>query len=176
MDSSFPILYLSLLLALLAGAGWFVFRQILKTRKLESTFSQLQNKLNKEKGTAQEYYELGSIYLDKKLFAQAVGQFQKALKAKDLEGEENTALIYNALGFAYAAQEQYDLAIRHYKEALRLQPQYVTALNNLGFVYERKNLTSQALEVYEEALQSEPNNQTAKKRAESLRKRIETPA
>jgi tetratricopeptide (TPR) repeat protein len=176
MDSSFPILYLSLLLALLAGAGWFVFRQILKTRQLESTFSRLQNKLNKEKGTSQEYYELGSIYLDKKLFAQALGQFQKALKAKDLEGEENTALIYNALGFAYAAQEQYDLAIRHYKEALRLQPQYVTALNNLGFVYERKNLTSQALEVYEEALQYEPENQTAKKRAESLRKRIETPA
>ncbi|WP_017718586.1 tetratricopeptide repeat protein [Kamptonema formosum] len=176
MDSSFPIVYLSLLLALLAGAGWFLFRQIIKTRKLESTFSRLQNKLNKEKGTAQEYYELGSIYLDKKLFAQAVGQFQKALKAKDLEGEENTALIYNALGFAYAAQEQYDLAIRHYKEALRLQPQYVTALNNLGFVYERKNLTSQALEVYEEALQYEPDNQTAKKRAESLRKRIETPA
>jgi tetratricopeptide (TPR) repeat protein len=176
MDSSFPILYLSLLLALLAGAGWFIFRQILKTRQLESTFSRLQNKLNKEKGTSQEYYELGSIYLDKKLFAQALGQFQKALKAKDLEGEENTALIYNALGFAYAAQEQYDLAIRHYKEALRLQPQYVTALNNLGFVYERKNLTSQALEVYEEALQYEPENQTAKKRAESLRKRIETPA
>jgi tetratricopeptide (TPR) repeat protein len=80
------------------------------------------------------------------------------------------------LGFAYAAQEQYDLAIRNYKEALRLQPQYVTALNNLGFVYERKNLTSQALEVYQEALQYEPENQTAKKRAESLRKRIETPA
>lgn len=176
MDSNFAIGYLSLLLVLLAGAAWFIFRQILKTRKLESTLSKLQNKLNQEKGTAVEYYELGSIYLDKKLFSQAVTQLQKALKAPDLEGEENIALVYNGLGFAYAALEQYDLAIRQYKEALKQKPDYVTALNNLGFVYERKKLTAQALEVYEEALQYEPNNPTAQKRAESLRKRVVTPA
>jgi tetratricopeptide (TPR) repeat protein len=174
MDSNFPIVYLSLLLVLLSGAAWFVFRQILKTRKLESTFSRLQNKLNNEKGTAQEYYELGSIYLEKKMFVQSVAQLQKALKAPDLEGEENIALVCNALGFAYAAQEQYDLAIRQYKEALKQKPDYVTALNNLGFVYERKKLTSQALEIYEEVLKSEPDNQTAKKRADSLRKRVVT--
>ncbi len=176
MDSNFAIGYLSLLLVLLAGAAWFIFRQILKTRQLETTLSKLQNKLSKEKGTALEYYELGSIYLDKKLFSQAVTQLQKALKAPDLEGEENMALVYNALGFAYAALEQYDLAIRQYKDALKYKPDYVTALNNLGFVYERKKLTAQALEVYEEALQYEPNNPTAKKRAESLRKRVVMPA
>ncbi|NTW21009.1 MAG: tetratricopeptide repeat protein [Nostocales cyanobacterium W4_Combined_metabat2_030] len=172
MDDSLAIFYLSLLLVLLAGAAWFVFRQILKTRKIESSLSRLQKKLNSEKGTAQEYYELGSIYLDKKLFSQAAVQFQKALKSKDLEGEGNLALIYNALGYACAAQEQYDMAIRHYKEALKNQPDYVTALNNLGFAYERKKLTSAALEVYEEALKLEPNNQTAKKRATSLRKQF----
>lgn len=172
MDSSLPIVYVSLLLVLLSAAGWFIFRQILRTRKLESTLSRLQNKLSKDKGTAQEHYELGSIYLDKKLFAQAVVQFQKALKAKDLEGEENQALIYNAYGYACAAQEQYDLAIRQYKEALKFNPAYVTAINNLGFAYERKKLTAQALESYEEALKYEPNNPTAKKRAESLRKQV----
>lgn len=176
MDSNFPIVYLSLLLVLLSGAAWFIFRQILKTRKLESSFSRLQKKLNKEKGTAQEYYELGSIYLDKKMLVPAVAQLQKALKSPDLEGEENMALVYNALGFAYAAQEQYDLAIRQYKEALKQKPDYVTALNNLAFVYDRKKLTTQALETYDEALKYEPNNQTAKKRSDSLRKRIVTPA
>lgn len=176
MDSFLPIIYLSFLLSLLAGAGWIVFRQILKTRSVESAISRLQNKLNKEKGTAEDYYELGSIYLDKKLFAQAAVQLQKALKSPDLEGDENTALIYNALGYAYFAQEQYDLAIRQYKEALKLNPNYVTALNNLAHVYERKQLTAQALETYEAALKLDPKSDVAKRRFDSLRKRVVTTA
>ncbi len=175
MENSLPIIYLSVLLVLLAGAGWAVIRQVLTTRKVESTLSRLERKLKKERGTVQEYYELGSIYSDKKLFAQAVLLFQKALKGVDAE-EEKLAPVYNALGFAYFAQEQYDIAIRHYKEALKENPEYVTALNNLGHVYERKKLTAQALEAYEEALKYEPNNAIAKRRAESLRKRLVTSA
>lgn len=171
-DSWLPVIYLSILVGLLAVAGWFLFRQILRTRRTESTYSKLQSKLTQGKGTAKEYYQLGGILLDKRLYSQAVAQFQKALKAKDLEGGENSALIYNALGFAYAAQEQFDLAIRHYKEALDLLPEYPTALNNLGFAYEKKQLTTQALEAYEEALRIEPKNSTAKRRADSLRKRL----
>ncbi|MGL4377140.1 MAG: tetratricopeptide repeat protein, partial [Microcoleaceae cyanobacterium] len=76
------------------------------------------------------------------------------------------------LGFAHFSQEQYDMAIRQYKEAIKFKPDYVTALNNLGHAYERKKLTSSALEIYEESLKYEPNNDTAKRRSESLRKRV----
>jgi len=173
MDNILPLVYLCFLLAILAAASWTVLRQVLKNRQIEMALARLQNKLNNEKGTAQEYYELASIYLDKKLYGQAIGQYQKALKAEDAESE-NLALIYNGLGFAYFAQEQYDLAIRNYKEALKLNPEYVTGLNNLGHAYERKQLAPQALEAYEDSLKYEPNNQTAKRRAESLRKRFVT--
>jgi len=173
MDNSLPLVYISLLLVLLLAASFVVFRQIFRTRKTESTLTKLQNKLTKEKGTAQEYFELGSIYLNKKLFVQAADLFQRALKAEDLP-EAESALVYNALGFAYFAQEQFDLAIRQYKEALKLNPSYVTALNNLGHAYEKKQLTSQALEAYDQALQLDPNNGTAKRRADSLRKRLVT--
>lgn len=175
MENTLPIVYLSVLLVLLAGAGWAVISQVLKTRKIESTLSRLEKKLKKDKGTVQEYYELGSIYSDKKLFVQAIVLFQKALKGLDAE-EEDLAPVHNALGFAYFAQEQYDIAIREYKEALKDNPEYVTALNNLGHVYERKKLTAQALETYEQVLKYEPNNPTAKRRAESLRKRFVTSA
>jgi tetratricopeptide (TPR) repeat protein len=176
MDNTLAIVYLSILLALLSAAGFSVFRQILKTRRTETALARLQKKLTKEKGTAQEYYELGGIYLDKKVYAQAISQFQKALKSAEQEGEESIAPIFNGLGFAYFAQDQYDLAIRQYKEALKHDPNYVTALNNLAHVYERKNLTAQALETYEQALQSDPNNNTAKRRAELMRKRLVTSA
>jgi tetratricopeptide (TPR) repeat protein len=100
--------------------------------------------------------------------------FQKAIKAAEQEGEENIALIYNGLGYSYFAQEQYDLAIRNYKEALKLNPDYITALNNLAHAYERKTLTAQALQTYEQVLGLEPNNTTAKRRAEKLRRQVVT--
>jgi tetratricopeptide (TPR) repeat protein len=172
MDNNLAVVYLSILVGLLSFAVVTIFRQIFKTRRIESAFSRLRNKLTKDKGTTQEYYELGSIYSEKKLYSQAVTLLQKGLKTAEEEKEENVAPIYNALGYAYFAQEQYDLAIRNYKEALKLTPNYVTALNNLGHAYERKKLTVQALQMYEEALKNEPNNPTAKRRAESLRRLV----
>ncbi|MEG3859316.1 tetratricopeptide repeat protein [Microcoleus sp. herbarium12] len=172
MDTKLLVIYISVLLTILGSTSWFIVRQILKTRKIEMSLERLENKLTTEKGTVEEYYELGSIYVDKKLYSQAIVLFQKALKSKELEGEEDLAVLYNALGFAHFGQEQYDIAIRQYKEALKLQPQYVTSLNNLGHAYERKKLTAQALEIYEQALTYDPENATAKGRVESLRKRL----
>ncbi|MCM1985241.1 tetratricopeptide repeat protein [Lyngbya confervoides] len=172
MDQPLISLYLLILLVLLGVTAWFVLRQILKTRRVENSLSRLQNKLSEIQGTTQEYFEVGSILLTKKLYSQAVKQFQLALKAAEKEQEENTAPIYNALGYAYFAQAQYDLAIRQYKEAVKQNPDYVTAYNNMGHAYEKKNLTQQALEAYETALSRDAKNATAKKRSESLRKRL----
>ena len=172
MDTKLLIIYISVLLIILGSTSWFIVGQIFKTRKVEMSLERLENKLTLEKGTAQEYYELGSIYVDKKLYSQAIVLFQKALKTKDVEGEEDLAFLYNALGFAHFGQEQYDIAIRQYKEALKLQPEYVTSLNNLGHAYERKKLIAQALEMYEQVLVYDPDNATAKKRVDSLRKRL----
>jgi tetratricopeptide (TPR) repeat protein len=174
MNETLPAVYISILLVILTIVAIFLFRQIFRSRQVENRFSQLQNKLKKEQGTAQEYYELAGIYLDKKLFVQAVKLLQKSLKMADNIEPENKALIYNALGFAYFSQEQYDIAIRNYKEAIKLYPQYAIALNNLGNVYEKKQLVTQALESYQQTLEWEPNNKIAKKRAQSLEKRLVT--
>jgi tetratricopeptide (TPR) repeat protein len=170
MDNRLVLIYLAILVGLLGFTVIGVFRQIFKTRRQEKSFSKLRNKLTNEKGTIQEYYELASIYSEKKLYSQAVALFQKAIKAAENEGEENIFLIYNGLGYTYFAQEQYDLAIRQYKEAITIKPDYVTALNNLAHAYEKKKLTSQALEMYEQALKYDAKNAIAKRRAESLRR------
>ncbi|MBW4508023.1 MAG: tetratricopeptide repeat protein [Scytonematopsis contorta HA4267-MV1] len=172
MDSNLAVVYLGILVALLTFTVVTVFVQIFKTRRVEGSLSRLRKKLTKDKGTTQEYYELGSIYLEKKVYSQAISLFQRALKSAEEDGEENLAPIYNGLGYAYFAQEQYDLAIRQYKEGLKLKPDYVTALNNLGHAYEKKKLSTQALEMYEEALKFDPKNATAKRRAESLRRLV----
>ncbi|MEC4803190.1 MAG: tetratricopeptide repeat protein [Jaaginema sp. PMC 1079.18] len=170
-DEQLPLIYLSILLVLLAIAGFLVFSQVFKVRKTEGKISKLQNKLKKEKGTALDYYELASLYLDKKLYTQAAKLFQKALKSGNIEAE-NKALIHNGLGYSYFANEQYDVAIRQYKEALDYNPEYIIALNNLAFAYERKKLLPAAIETYERTLKCDPNNATAKRRVEALRKRF----
>ncbi|MEB3216247.1 MAG: tetratricopeptide repeat protein [Nostocales cyanobacterium 94392] len=178
MDSNLATIYLSILVGLLLIAVISVFRQIFKSRKQEGSFSKLRSKLTKETGSIAEYYQLGSIYSQKKLFTQAVSLFQKAIKAADEQEEIDAAtqdyvtLAYNGLGYACFAQEQYDLAIRNYKEALKRQPDYVTALNNLGHAYERKKLNAQALESYERALELDAKNAVAKRRAQSLRRLV----
>lgn len=192
MDNSLATLYLGLFLVLLCFAGWFVFRQVLRTRKNELTISKLEAKFKKEAGSIEEYYELGSIYLKKKLFVQAVSQLKRALKAAESEigivavdssdeedsGVEATPImeplapLYNALGYAYFGQEQFDLAIRHYKEALKCKSNYLVAMNNLAHAYERKKLMRQALETYDQVLSQDPKNDTAKRRSRSLRKQV----
>ncbi len=171
-NSSYLVVYLGILLALLSVAAFFVVRQVWVTRRVEVTLSDLQTKVSQQKGNALEYYELGSLLLDKKLFAQASTYLKKALKELPDDEVENSVLVHNALGYAYFAQEQFDLAIRQYNEALKIRPDYVTALNNLAHSYERKQLMPQALETYEKSLAVEPTNATAQRRAESLRKRL----
>ncbi|MEA5533639.1 tetratricopeptide repeat protein [Crocosphaera sp. XPORK-15E] len=172
MNETLPIIYLSGIVIFLGGLGIFILFQIIKTRRIENRFYKLQKKLQNEKGTAQEYYELGSLYLDKKLYVQAVSLLQKGFKIGEKIEPENKALMHNALGFAYFSQEQLDVAIRHYKDAIKLYPDYVIALNNLANAYERKQMIPQAIETYEESLKYESDNKTAKNRIESLRKRL----
>jgi tetratricopeptide (TPR) repeat protein len=166
--------YLALLLGLLLFAVVMVIRQVLQTRKTEVKIERLQTKARSGSASVEDHFELGSIYLMKKLPGQAAEQFKKALKLVEAESEipPESAPIYNALGFALFNQNQFDMAIRQYKEALEHQPNYVTALNNLGHVYEKKNLMSQALESYEKSLEQDPKNSTANRRVKVLRRRL----
>ncbi|MCZ2207276.1 tetratricopeptide repeat protein [Cylindrospermopsis raciborskii] len=172
MDNNLIIIYLSIFVGLLLFAAISVFRQVIKTRKTENSLARLKNKLTKEKGSAQEYYELASIYSEKKVFSQAITLYQKAIKAAEEEQEQDIGPVYNALGYVYFCQDQYDLAIRQYKEALKLKPDYVTALNNLAHAYEKKKLPSQALQTYQEVIKFNPNNPIAKRRIQSLQRLV----
>jgi tetratricopeptide (TPR) repeat protein len=170
-DKNLLVVYLSAFLLILSAAAFLVLKQILKTQKIENTLKKLEKKLKSERGTVPEYYELGSIYLEKKMFIQSIAMLKQAIKVEDGETPE-MAPVHNALGYAYFGQEQYDLAIRQYKEAIKLEPEYVMAMNNLGHAYEQKKMAPQALDIYEQAVKLEPNNETAKRRSESLRRRL----
>jgi hypothetical protein len=70
MDNIVPSLYLSILLLTLATLSVFIGGQIIERKKIENKLSNLQNKIRNNNADAEDYYELGSIYLSKKLFDQ----------------------------------------------------------------------------------------------------------
>jgi len=172
MNTDFlPTIYVGTLLLLLVGVAVFLLQQIFQTRRQENALSKLQEKFKENTGSPEEYYELGGIFLKKKLYVRAAKVFEKVIKIKGIE-PENRALAFNALGYTFFAREQYDVAIRQYKEALKLNPAYTVAWNNLGKVYEQKSLAVQALEAYEQTLEIDASDRIARQRAIALRKRV----
>ena len=172
MDNVVPLLYLSILLISLVLISIFIGGQIIERKQIEDNLSVLQNKIRNNVANAEDYYELGSIYLSKKLFDQAILQFRYALqiwKNEDLEGISN---LYNTIGFTYAETEQYDLAIYYYQEALKNDDNYTVALNNLGYAYEKQKMISEAITTYKKVITKEPNNETAVSRMQILKRRI----
>ena len=175
MNDLLPQAYLIGLIVLLGGAAFVVARQILRVRRDETALAKLggggnSSDLPKDPGTL---YELASVQLRKRLYAEATDTLKQALKAaeRDPVPDEARALMENALGFTLAAQSKYPVAIRHYRAALRAKPEYPVALNHLAFALEKQLKPEDARSIYEQALKLEPDNKTARKRLKTLNRR-----
>ena len=78
-----------------------------------------------------------------------------------LENYPEVSIAHNNLGHAYTAQGRSNEAIKEYKTALRLDPNYATAHNNLGSIYVDQGLLDEAIKEYKTALRLDPNYATA---------------
>ena len=163
--------YLLILFFLLTIIAIFVFRQFIRTRKEEISLVEYEQKGIESLNTASELYEFGSIQIKKRLYPQATQTFLKAMKNSKDEPDEGKAIIENALGFTYAAQKEYKKAIKHYKSALTVLPQYTVALNNLALAQQSLFDYEQALLTYKKVLEIDPKNKTAIKKTKELNKR-----
>lgn len=175
MADLLPDAYLLGLIGLLAIAAVVVARQILRVRGDELILSRLggTKKADGNPQDAASLYELASVQLRKRLYGQATDTLKAALKQSEAETcpAEALALMENAMGFALAAQSKYPAAIRHYRSALKAQPNYPVALNNLAFALEKQGKEQEARQSYSAVLALDPGNKTALKRLKSLDRR-----
>ena len=167
-----PQTYLLGLVGLLAIAAVVVGRQLLRVRRDESRLQQLEQSGTAKSRQAADLSALGSVQLRKRLYPQATATLKQALKRLGDEPDEARAVIENALGFALAAQKNYEEASKHYKLALKAKPNYPVALNNLGYAQDKLLKTEEALTLYRRTLKIEPENQTAKRAVKKLEKRV----
>jgi tetratricopeptide (TPR) repeat protein len=171
MDTLLPQAYLIGLIVLLGGASILIGLQIVRVRRDEAALARLEGQARTQGQDSGTLYELGSVQLRKRLYAQAADSFKLALKRSDGEPAEARALIQNALGFSLAAQGNYGSAVKHYKAALQAKADYPVALNNFGFALEKLGRPDEARQAYQQALELDPSNRTAGKRLKLLERR-----
>ena len=168
MDFSLPQAYLIGLLVLLGSAAVLVGRQILRVRRDESALARLEAQAKDSAQSPADLYELASVQLRKRLYGQAIDTLKRAAKGSATEPPEAQALIENALGFALAAQSNYNAAIKHYRAALKAKADYPVALNNLAYALEKQQKPEEAKATYQQVLELDRSNRTAQKRLKRL--------
>jgi len=163
--------YLIILFIVLIIISIFVFRQFLRIRKEELNLVKFEQKGLDALTQASELYEFGSIQIKKRLYEEATKTFLKAVEYYENEPAEAKAIIENALGFSYAAQNEFKKAIKHYNLAIKSLPEYPVALNNLASAQQRLLEYDLAYATYKKVLLIEPSNKTALKKSKELEKR-----
>jgi len=91
------------------------------------------------------------------LFTQ--GQLQQALSESSqlLERFPNSVVLYNIAGACNAGLMQFDAAIRSYKMALKINPDYADAYSNMGNALKDKGDLEAAIQSYKQALKIKPD-------------------
>lgn len=79
---------------------------------------------------------------------------------KVLSENEFEAIQFSNLGVAWYEKGDYDKAIKYYKRAVELNPDFVEAHNNLGVSYAKQGNYNQAIECYKKATKKDLNYAT----------------
>ena len=110
MTFSMPQTFLIGLTSLLLIISILVGRQLFRVRKDEIELVKLEKNASGASKNAENLYELASVQLRKRLYPQATLSLKQALQSLKEEPSEAKAIIENALGFALAAQDDFESA------------------------------------------------------------------
>jgi tetratricopeptide (TPR) repeat protein len=79
-----------------------------------------------------------------------------SIKKSGLEDYENTATYWNGLGVAYGESGSYEQAIEAFKQAIRINPDYVHVHYNLGAAFIKLGMHKEGLEACKQAIRIDP--------------------
>ena len=122
---------------------------------------------------------LGSIYQKKRMYDQALQQYNAAEHFAD--NDPKTAFdvkkqIRLNLGTLFQAQKRYDLALKAYDTVLQVEPNHVLANTYKATLLEESGNTNGAMQAYNKLLAINPGNHTAQEKLFSLIKNQSDPA
>ncbi|MHB8835385.1 MAG: tetratricopeptide repeat protein [Candidatus Methylomirabilia bacterium] len=106
---------------------------------------------------ANQHADLGDIYFDLGLLAEAVEEFRKAV----LLGPK-FADLHTKLAVALREKGDFDAALVEFQEALKVNAKYVPAYLHLGVTYYMRGLIDRAMLVWKTALKASPNDKSVR--------------
>jgi Flp pilus assembly protein TadD len=104
---------------------------------------------------ANQHADLGDIYFDLGLQAEAVAEYRKAVQLGPKFADLRTKLAV-----ALREQGDFDGALGEFQEALKVNPKYVPAYLHLGVSYYLRGLIDRAVRVWKTALRASPNDKS----------------
>ena len=106
--------------------------------------------------TARSYNRLGAALTQRGKWAEAIENFEAALRINPRYIHAHTAL-----GFAFAVQGRLTEALEQYDDALRIAPRFASAHTGLGLVFATQGKLSEASDHFRRALESAPGDAQA---------------
>src|ERR1051325_1465590 len=107
----------------------------------------------------QEFYT-GVTYAGMERYSEALSSFESAeMVAKKSEPDRLTAQFYFQLGSAAERAKDIDKAVKYFRHALEMEPDFAEALNYLGYMWaERGENLDEARAMIDKAVKQEPKN------------------
>ncbi|MBA7579907.1 tetratricopeptide repeat protein [Candidatus Atribacteria bacterium 1244-E10-H5-B2] len=124
-----------------------------RTFTTEELFRQ-EEKSKKDSDYAYEAVNKALYFIDKREYEKALPYLEIAIKT-DISSLK--AWAYFKIGFCYEILGVYTKAIEAYKQAIRINPDYVDAYNNLGNSFDELGYYTKAIEAYKQAIHINPN-------------------
>lgn len=118
----------------------------------EAGLAALGRALNCSSVSADVYYEVGNLYLNREAPGEAVRYLEEALRLRP-----SFSFAANNLGNAYKALKKPEQAMAAYKKAIAADPKNPNPRNALGVLLEEKGEPSAALEAYQAAIDANPH-------------------
>lgn len=123
-----------------------------RLKQYDGAIKVLQKSLEIEPQNAETHLALSSAYLE-------AGNNEETIKASKqaiLYRSKDTAIAYNNIGYAYQRLGQYGESASALKQAIELNPRFMTAYNNLGKTLFLLGRHQEAAEVLQQAISMDP--------------------
>jgi tetratricopeptide (TPR) repeat protein/cytochrome oxidase Cu insertion factor (SCO1/SenC/PrrC family) len=127
---------------------------------MDQAAASFQLALRDDPSSAEACYGLGSVYLSQQKTAGARESFERTTKLH-ASYPDTLANAWNNLGLLATREGKTEEAIHYFKEALRLSPGHMIALNNLGNAYRLQKNWDAARQSFERALDASPSDAEA---------------
>lgn len=146
------------------------------TIKIKDAIKKLSNAIAHDINFTRAYASRGYAYLqlDKKHYREARSDLDRVLKTLGDKDKSLLVDVHNNLGRLEARENNYSVAIHHYQEALKINPNYYITRYHLAQAYKDSNQLEAALAEFKCIAQTAPFNSTEAEQSRKLIACLET--